>query len=244
MVFLFTDFGVDDFYVGQVHASLARFSVQGPVIDLMHNAPNLNPQASAYLLAALVDQLPTESIVMAVVDPGVGSERAPIMARVDQRWFVGPDNGLLSIVMRRSSHCACHRIDWRPDVLSNTFHGRDLFAPVTAMLSRGQLPKNAPGFPPWDARDWPDELLQIIHIDHYGNAVTGIKGSAIAESSVLQINGWNLARQVNFAAVSPGQSFWYTNSIGLVEIAANQASAAQTLGLTTGMTFAVATKDP
>src|SRR5262245_2201721 len=124
MIFLFTDFGGADLYVGQVRAVLQQHAPKEAVIDLRHNAPVFNARAAAHLLAALAARLPKDSVTMAVVDPGVGGERQPLAVAADGRWFVGPDNGLLSVVAARAKKCEVSAIGWRPESLSASFHGR------------------------------------------------------------------------------------------------------------------------
>src|SRR5690348_15322031 len=140
MIVLFTDFGATGPYVGQVKAVLAREAPQQPVIDLLHQAPAMNPRASAYLLASLAPSIKGDAAFVCVVDPGVGTARRALALRADGRWFVGPDNGLLDVVARRARETEWWEIAWRPQDLSATFHGRDLFAPVAARLARGETP--------------------------------------------------------------------------------------------------------
>src|SRR5215510_10038563 len=102
MIFLFTDFGSADIYVGQVKAVLAERAPRVPVIDLLHDAPPFNIRAGAHLLAALSTRIPRGSVTMAVVDPGVGGRREAVAVLADGRWFVGPDNGLLSVLAARA----------------------------------------------------------------------------------------------------------------------------------------------
>ena len=114
-----------------------------PVIDLLHDAPSFNVQASAHLLAALSMQIPPGSVTLAVVDPGVGGPRDAVALEADGNWYIGPDNGLLSVLAVRAKACTYWRITWRPEKLSASFHGRDLFAPVAGCnrarrISRGQ----------------------------------------------------------------------------------------------------------
>src|SRR5262245_6392392 len=139
MIFLYTDFGSADVYVGQVRAVLARMAPAIPVIDLLNDAPRFQIEPAAHLLAALARYLPPESVTLAVVDPGVGTDRRPIAIRCDERWFVGPDNGLLSVLLARSSAPEVWQIAWRPDTLSRSFHGRDLFAPIAARIATDRL---------------------------------------------------------------------------------------------------------
>src|ERR1700722_7604474 len=166
-------------------AVLRRDAPQAEIIDLFADAPAGNPRAAAYLLAAYAAWFPPATIFLCVVDPGVGGARAPVAVHADRRWYVGPENGLFELVLRRAKSAQCFEIVWRPSSLSASFHGRDLFAPVAAMLARGERPplkaRPAQLFP-----DWPDDLAEIVYIDHYGNALTGMRASAItAEASLV-----------------------------------------------------------
>src|SRR3989344_3756007 len=132
MIVLFTDFGLTDPYVGQLHAVFAREAPGVPVIDLFHSVPDFNIRAGAYLLPAYARDFPPGAIFVGVVDPGVGSARRPVMLKADNRWYVGPDNGLFEIVQRRAGECDCRVIRWQPPRLSARFPGRGLFAPLGA----------------------------------------------------------------------------------------------------------------
>lgn len=241
MIVLFTDFGWQDPYVGQVHAVLAREAPGVPVIDLLHAVPAYHVRAGAYLLAAYVEYFPRDSIFVCVVDPGVGGPRRPLVLEAAGRVYVGPDNGLLRIVARRAGDGAAHEILWRPARLAPTFHGRDLFAPVAARLARGEAIPRRP-VDPIDTPDpaWPDDLAQVIYVDHYGNAVTGLRGEVVPPSAVLEAGGQRLTRAEYFDQRRPGEVFWYVNANGLVEIAACRASAATRLGVAVGSPVGVA----
>ena len=234
MIFLFTDFGASDIYVGQVKAVLQEHAPKVPVIDLLHDAPRFNVTAGAHLLAALAARLLRESVTLAVVDPGVGGSREPVAVRADGRWFVGPDNGLISVAAARAKKCEAFSIGWRPKELSASFHGRDLFAPVAAMLARGdrKTPKLkkaalAVGF-------GPDDLSEVIYVDHFENLVTGLRASGLPRKSRLVVKGRWIVHARVFSDVPAGEAFWYENSIGLAEIAANSDHAAAKLGLRIG----------
>ena len=140
MIVLFTDFGVRDPYVGQVKARLAEHAPAQQVVDLLHEVPDFNPHAGAHLLAAFAPGFPPGSVFLAVVDPGVGTPRDAVVVLAGGNWFVGPDNGLLSVVAARHSDTRLWRITWQPDALSATFHGRDLFALIAADIARGEFP--------------------------------------------------------------------------------------------------------
>jgi S-adenosylmethionine hydrolase len=234
MLFLFTDFGTGGLYVGQVKAVLQERAPKIPVIDLLHDAPAFNVKAGAHLLAALAARLPEGGVTLAVVDPGVGGRREPMAVLADGRWFVGPDNGLISVASARAKKCEAFSIGWKPTELSASFHGRDLFAPVAAMLARGdrkapKLKKTAlaVGF-------GADDLGEVIYVDHFGNLVTGLRAGNVPRDRALVINGRAVRYARVFSEVTQGEVFWYENSLGLVELAANSASAQQVLGLKPG----------
>lgn len=234
-IVLFTDFGARDLYVGQLKAVLGARAPRVPVIDALHEAPAFDIAAAAQLLAALAPQYPRGSVFCAVVDPGVGGARDAIVLRLDGRTFVGPDNGLLSVLWARARRRSCRRIVWRPAGLSASFHGRDLFAPVAAAIAARHLPRG------WTlASRRPRVLLAaedraaVIYIDHYGNAMTGLRAGGRSRSARLRVARRRLAFARVFEAAPRGQAFWTVNSLGLVEIAANRASAAKRLGLRVG----------
>lgn len=235
-IVLYTDFGSGDLYVGQVKAVLQRLAPGIAVIDLLHQAPAFNVRASAHLLAALVGGFAEGSVFLAVVDPGVGGARNAIVVQADDRWYVGPDNGLLSVVGARAVKGDCWRIVWQPEQLATSFHGRDLFAPVAATLAvQGSLPKS------WfehagtlDVEFGGDDLPEIIYVDHYGNAHTGIRASGIPREARLAVGERQLRYARVFAEAADGAPFWYENSQGLVELAVNCGSAAQLLQLKIG----------
>lgn len=239
MIILFTDFGAGGPYVGQMKAVLAQYAPTVPVIDLLNEAPRFDITASAHLLAAYVNSFPADSVFLGVVDPTVGSaERSPVIVKVDGRWFVGPGNGLFDVVAARGDDVQCLEITWRPELLSHSFHGRDLFAPVAARLARGELPlaEIIPSYIPSIATD---DLCQIIYIDHYGNAITGVRAARLKHSSKLLIGEALLTHARIFSEVTIGQAFWYENANGLVEIAVNQGHAAKLLVLKVGDAFTI-----
>ena len=233
MIVTFTDFGAFGPYLGQLHAVILGQMPGGQVVDLVSNAPTCNPYASAYLLAALTHDLPVGTVVLAVVDPGVGGDRPPVIVESLGRWYVGPGNGLFELIAR---HPAARQweITWRPRQLSSTFHGRDLFAPVAARLALGDAPELFGAPLSFAANEWPDDLDQIVYVDHYGNAMTGRRGETLPPSSRFVVAGQEILWAERFEQVAKGQPFWYVNSCGLVEIAVNQGRADRQLGLDVG----------
>ncbi|MEA3275801.1 MAG: SAM-dependent chlorinase/fluorinase [Pseudomonadota bacterium] len=232
---LVTDFGGSGPYVGQMKLRLAELAPGTPVADLVSDLSPFRPELAAYLLPALTRDLPEGSLYVCVVDPGVGGERAALALEVDGDWYVGPDNGLLSVVARRAAAVRVFRVDWRPEELSDSFHGRDLFAPVAAMLSRGDVPQSVPLAP--DAMlgaDWPDELAKVIYADRYGNLITGLLASSLDRGSRLRAGDWEAGYARTFCEAPPETPFWYENAFGLVELAVNQGRADLRLGLGPG----------
>lgn len=240
MIVLFTDYGLQDPYVGQLHAVIAQAAPGVTVIDLLHHVPNHDIRAGAYLLPAYAAEFPESAVFVCVVDPGVGGARQPVMLRAFGKWFVGPDNGLFQMLARRDTHHQAYVVEWRPQRLSHSFHGRDLFAPVAAMLARGEFPQSRetelvslPG------ADWPDDLAQVIKVDHFGNAITGVRADAITRDARLAIHGRLLPKANTFSDVPVGDPFWYGNANGLIEIAVNQGRAAEQLAIRTGDTVEI-----
>ena len=235
-IFLFTDFGTTDIYVGQVKAVLHALSPESAVIDLANDLAPFDVEAAAHLLDALARQLPDGAVTICVVDPGVGSARGAVALFADGRWFVGPDNGLTSVVAVRSAQASCYDLEPFGRPLSASFHGRDLFAPHAAALAKARGPSEASASARASRTSKLDagDLQKIIHIDHYGNAITGIRAASVHREDMLRVQRRLLRRARVFSEVAAGELFWYENSIGLVEIAANQASAATLLGLSVG----------
>ena len=239
MIHLFTDYGVQGPYIGQVNSALKSLCPEEQVIELMSDVPRNNPKAGAYLLASLVGHLPKDCIVFAVVDPGVGSGKdKPVVVHADNRAYVGSENGLFDMVIQQATAYVMHQIDWIPENLSYSFHGRDLYAPVCAMLANGEKPDMHPVS--WsNIRNWPKLLHEIIYIDGFGNAMTGLSGDYLDKSVQIRINQHVVSQADTFASVSANSLFWYKNSNGLVEIAANQANAAEILSLEIGSDLSI-----
>jgi S-adenosyl-L-methionine hydrolase (adenosine-forming) len=235
MIVLFTDFGLQGPYTGQIKAVLHQMAPGVPAIDLFADAPVGNPKASAYLLAAYAQWFVATTVFLCVVDPGVGSTRPAIIVEADGRWYVGPGNGLFELVQRRATSTRTWDIDWKPERLSASFHGRDLFAPVAAILARGEPP---PGQPRKDTAhrrtDWPDDLCEVVYVDHFGNAMTGLRAATLPPDAKLGVAGQVFQRAGTFSDRPIGTAFWYANSNGLVEIAVNQGRADRDLGLAIG----------
>ncbi len=239
-VFLYTDFGLEGPYVGQMRAAIAREAPGLAVVDLCHDLPPFRPRGAAYLLAALAPELPAGCVCVAVVDPGVGGARDAVVVEADGHRFVGPDNGLLAVVARRARAARWWTLAWRPERLSASFHGRDLFAPAAARLAAGLDVALAPRDDGAHVgADWPEDLAEVIYVDRFGNAMTGLRAGGLAPGARIEVGGKVLQRARTFCDVPPGEAFWYENANGLVEIAVNQGRADTALGLAPGSSVRV-----
>lgn len=236
MIALFTDFGPASPYVGQVKAVLYTHAPTVPQVDLVENVPAYRISPAAHLLAALIDPFPVDTVFLCVVDPGVGTARRdPVYYRIDDRWFVGPGNGIFDVVAKRGRRIEAWRVDWRPPSLSPSFHGRDLFAPVAAMLASGETVAGEPlELDRERLISLPDDLEEIIYIDGYGNAISGIRAATLGDSASVVVSGRRLGYALTFGAAPDNEAFWYRNSLGLVEVAVNRGSAAEAFGLQIG----------
>lgn len=235
-IYLFTDFGFTDPYVGQMHARLVTEAPGTPVVDLHHYAPAFRPDLAGLLLGALLPYLPAGGVVVGVVDPGVGTERGELAVHRDGRWLVGPDNGLFSPVLGPGGRAYRLALPARSGE-SVSFHGRDRFAPAAAALARGENGVLGPEV----ARPVRSEAVaeQVIYRDHYGNLITGLQTESQPDPQArLALAGTTMGHGRTFGDVAPGALFWYANSLGLVEVAAREASAAECLGVGPGQPVA------
>ncbi|MBL4907749.1 MAG: SAM-dependent chlorinase/fluorinase [Sneathiella sp.] len=238
MILLFTDFGENGPYLGQVIAKLRLCGFSGDIINLFADAPAFSVKASACLLAAYSSAFPTNSLFLSIVDPGVGGKRKAMVVKSGGRWFVGPDNGLFEMIVRQDKNAEAWEIGWRPDTLSSSFHGRDLFAPIAAyLLADDTEEKLTPISLLQLVRfDWPDDIAEIVYIDHYGNAMTGLRSGQGIKSVAIGKRNLNLSR--TFSSVPGGEPLVYENANGLIEIAVNQGRADDYFDLSVGSPLA------
>lgn len=245
MIVLFTDFGLQSPYLGQIKAKLYQFAPSVPVIDLFSDLPKYDSLAAAYLLAAYQRGIPKNSVFLCVVDPGVGDEkRKAVVLKTEEQWFVGPENDLFNVVAAEKGVQSYWEIIWRPRILSASFHGRDLFAPVAAKLATQSAHENLlkPRVVPELFATTPINLEQIIYIDHFGNLITGIRAGHIEPSARLVVQQQSIGYARTFSSVTKGNCFWYENANGLLEIAVNQGSAHASLNVTVGEKVSYITK--
>jgi S-adenosylmethionine hydrolase len=227
---LLTDFGVGP-YVGQMLLLLNAMAPNVSIVSMLSDLPAFRPDLAAYLLPGLTVNMPSRTVYVCVVDPGVGTERAVLIAQCGEDWWLAPDNGCLVPLLRRQPEAIVYRLQWRPEGLSASFHGRDLFAPIAAALVAGTLPASE-RIEAQDLlhADWPLDAWRICYIDAFGNLLSGLRAGQVADDACVEINGQRLHRARTFGEVAVGEAFWYENAFGLVEVAINQGRADVALG--------------
>ena len=183
MIALFTDFGLEGPYTGQVKAVLHREAPGVPVVDLFADAPTSDPKASAYLLAAYAG-FPRGTVFLGVVDPGVGGDR-PALVEADGRVFVGPGEGLFEIVRAARAGRACRDRLSADDVVGELPRPRPVRAGRCDDRARRRAAGRADRREPRRRADWPDDLAEIVYVDRYGNAMTGLRASALPADARL-----------------------------------------------------------
>jgi S-adenosylmethionine hydrolase len=253
VIALFTDFGTRDAYVAQLKGAILSIHPTAHLVDLSHEVDAFDVRAAAYLLDAAAHYFPARTIFVAVVDPGVGTGRRPVLLVTQaEKYYVGPDNGLCTRVIEREGFQAAYMLTqsayFLPQV-SATFHGRDLFGPVAAHLARGIEPAQ---FGPHL-----EELMQlsyarpqhvgetvvgeVIHVDHYGNIATNIPSEMLGNLAPGQWLTWTLAERTHvlpivetYEAGPQGQPVCLINSSKAYEIALPYGNAAAGLAVQVG----------
>jgi S-adenosylmethionine hydrolase len=232
---LLTDFGTADYFVGAMKGVILSINPQAVIVDITHEIPAQDVAAGAFTLLAAYDSFPEGTIHVAVVDPGVGSARRPIVVSAGNHLFVGPDNGIFTHIYNRDSsfkvfHIADEKHFRHP--VSTTFHGRDIFAPVAAALSTNVDPTSLGPRLSDPIRLFRSVEPQIVHIDRFGNLITNITRDQFKEVRRLLLNGTLISAQRNFFGENLGESdepFVIWGSAGFLEIAVNGGSAAEIL---------------
>jgi S-adenosyl-L-methionine hydrolase (adenosine-forming) len=242
-VALVTDFGRLDSYVAEMHAAIRRRIPTAEILDVSHQIPPFDRLSAALVCERIAQVLPLQSAIAVVVDPGVGTVRRRIFGRYNGVWLVGPDNGVLPL---QRKHSRVWEIDHRkiaPSMTATTFDGREIFAPVAALLMAGMHP-DLIGAP---CQDWGEPILprdaefeksaeglyaqgKVIALDRYGNAITNIKPPADRRMKILspvEFSGWMRSA---YGEVSPGDPLALRGSSGRLELARRE----QPSGLSVG----------
>lgn len=245
IITLTTDFGLRDPSVGSVKGVILSIHPDVALVDLTHDLPRHAIASASYVLKMSARYFPAGSIHLAVVDPGVGSTRRPLVCSAGGRWYVGPDNGVFAEVYRGDPASECHEIaDLRfclkPPRSSPTFQGRDVFAPAAAWLARGTPPSafgprvTDPVGPASSSR--PGE---IIWIDRFGNLISGVAPDAGVAGMAVSVAGREVPFVTHYAEGPPDAPAALVNSDGLVEVFVNRGDAATLLGASIGTPVAL-----
>lgn len=250
IITLISDFGLQDGYVASMKGVILGICHDVQMVDISHLISPQNVRSGAFVLYTSYEYFPRGTVHLAVVDPGVGTERGAIAIRTGAFFLVGPDNGLFSLILRKETGWEARRLEnpkFQRNPLSSTFHGRDLFAPVAAHLAGGVPfdtlgPACDPFFPQWS-----DSIIskgevrgEVIHIDRFGNAITNVLNETLKKLGPLE--KWTISAgksvinsiQQTYARVATGEVLALTGSNGFIEIAVNQGNAALELGLEIG----------
>jgi S-adenosylmethionine hydrolase len=259
IITLLTDFGTQDYFVAAMKGVILSRNPHAQIIDITHEVPPQNIRAGAFNLLAAYRDFPAGTIHVAVVDPGVGSDRRAIIMECANQFFVAPDNGLLSWIAQREKKCFVYQVTDKTvfrQPVSNTFHGRDIFAPVAAALSTGKTPAelgplvdSIAQLESLEPKVNDDGRIEgaIIHIDRFGNCITNLTAEHVGGRGADA----NLKLMVNETLISSvrqffsdksgpdGELFMLLGSAGFIEIAARNASAAAILNARSGQSLAL-----
>jgi S-adenosyl-L-methionine hydrolase (adenosine-forming) len=250
IITLTTDFGLNDHFVGTIKGVILDIAPEVEIVDICHSVQAFDVLDGALTIAQAYSYFPASTVHLVVVDPGVGTARRPILVTSERHHFVAPDNGVLSLVYSREErlqvrHVTAEHYYLQP--VSNTFHARDIFAPVTAYLAKGVDPAkfgeevddfvrfNAPKPKPADANTLRGVVLKV---DRFGNLITNITPQDAPllfqpqpPAFKILVGNREIAEiKLNYTQGAPGEVFGILGSMGYLEIAANRGSAAQALG--------------
>ena len=262
IITLTTGFELADGYVGTMKGGILGIDPTAIIVDISHNISPQDVREAAYTLYAAYPYFPQGAIHVVVVDPGVGSERRGIALRTPQATFVAPDNGVLSYVVageRVEQIVQLTNPGYHLSPASRTFHGRDIFAPAAAHLARGvpmaelgQPLAEIVAFPLPRPQTRPDGAIvgQVIHIDRFGNLITSITATDLANcprmrEGIIRIKGQSIRGIAsNYAEVTPGKLLAIVGSSDRLEIAVSGGSASQTLEAKVGDEVVLREEDP
>jgi S-adenosyl-L-methionine hydrolase (adenosine-forming) len=253
LITLTTDFGSGSPYVAALKGVLLSANPVVQLIDISHDIEPQNLRQGAIVLSEATPWFPAGTIHVAVVDPGVGTSRRMIFVKIGEQQYLAPDNGLLSLLLKRTPVSEMFEVAnaklWRAEV-SNTFHGRDILAPVAAKLSLGLEPsKLGPRIENLQSLDWPEPRIGARRIhgivqwgDRFGNLITNVHRDLLPQSGEMRIQGGNReiqGVQRTYADRAAGSLIALIGSSGFLEIAVVNGNAAELLHVSTGATISI-----
>jgi len=250
IITLTTDFGLSDHFAGTMKGVILSLYPAATIVDITHEVRACDIAGGAFAIASAYRYFPKKTVHVVVVDPGVGTNRRPILAQAAGQYFVAPDNGVLSMIYAREQHrvrtITSEKHFLKP--VSRTFHGRDVFAPTAALLAKGTPPARFGKLIQDYARQRFAEPVRtgkrvwqgaVLTVDHFGNLITNFHIDEFAalktrpfqlscgQAALIELSG-------TFAAGAPGEPVLVVGSSGYLEIAVNQGSAAKALGCEAG----------
>jgi S-adenosyl-L-methionine hydrolase (adenosine-forming) len=247
VITLTTDFGTSDTYAGVMKGVLLSGNPSAVVVDITHEIAPQDVRGACFALLTAYSWFPKKTIHLVIVDPGVGSKRRPLIIETEDYFFVGPDNGVFTPILAGPGMKTVFEITDSASFLpavSSTFHGRDIFAPVAARISKGARPSQI-GAPISDyvVLDWPQPVPvktgaaegEILHSDRFGNLITNFSRAGVRELTGggdfhLRCAGRSIKQMVpSYAYAKPGQLCYVFGSSGFLEIAVSGGSAAREL---------------
>ncbi len=252
IVSLTTDFGLKDPYVAEIKAVILTICPNAAIVDVTHGVEKFNVRTGAFMLASAAPYFPKGTVHLAVVDPGVGTQRRPIIVETEQSYFVGPDNGLLILAAEAQGIKQMRVIESRRLMLphvSNVFHGRDIFGPVAAHLSNSvSLEEFGPQITDVVKPEFTrlirnrDSLTgEVLHVDDFGNIITNIHGKEIPafRGNLVQVEfpshpPRQMKVSTTYADTKPQEPLALIGSHQYLEIALNQGNAAREFSVGAG----------
>ncbi|MBD3233506.1 MAG: hypothetical protein GF315_07250 [candidate division Zixibacteria bacterium] len=256
IITLTTDFGNNDYFVGAVKGVILRINPEARIVDITHTIEPGNMKQAAFTLLNSVFEFPPGTIHYCVVDPGVGSARKPLLAVTEQYYLVAPDNGLIFPLIADTAYRSYEikPLNQEVQTVSQTFHGRDIFAPAAAEISIGfDYESVYPEYPNIVKYEIPKPRMQghsvygeIIHVDRFGNLVTNLRLKELTgfKNPVLELGGHTITDLTGFFQSGKGdEPFMYHGSSGHLEIAVKNKSARDMLGVETGEEIVLRSKN-
>jgi S-adenosylmethionine hydrolase len=249
IITLTTDFGLADPFVGIMKGVILGIAPDVDIVDITHDIRSYDILEAAFLIETAYRYFPAGTIHVIVVDPGVGSARRPMAASAKDHMFVAPDNGVLSYVLQSDPKTPAPATYWIKNqslflkAVSQTFHGRDIFAPVAAHISLGTpIGSVGPRITDFVKKPLPKPRPQggkivgtVLRIDKFGNIITNLKKSHLGTIFTIRVAGLSITRLcANFSEAEPGEFFAVEGSTGYIELALNQGSAADRLNVSLG----------
>ena len=248
MITLTTDFGLRSPYVGEMKVAMLRVNPEAKLVDVTHAVARHSVVEGSFVMEQVVKYSPPETIHVGVIDPGVGTSRRAVIIEGEQ-WLVVPDNGLATLSLKHINARKAWKIDlerikrftgWR---ISSTFHGRDIFGPAGALIEKGVSPAEFASEIPLNSlvkldlkpkREKGLWVLKVIYVDDFGNVILNLEDYERPKAVELSDFGLRIPYLETYGRVKPGELLALPGSHDYLEIAVNQGSAAERLGLKVG----------